>query len=329
VLKVPVGTLVVDDETGAIVGDLDRDSAQLVAASGGAGGRGNVHFKGPAHRTPRFAEPGVTGEERRLRLELKLIADAGLVGPPNAGKSSLLRAISAARPKVAAYPFTTLEPVLGVVEAANARFVVADIPGLIEGASAGAGLGHRFLRHLERTRLLIELADGAGADPFGDLEKVRAELRAYSVELAERPALSVLNKVDLPAARKLRDEAEDAGVHFVSALTGEGVPELIAAIDERLAALPRPSPALTTPVQRLRPRQTPQPPLVERRPWGFELGGERVRRLIERTDFDSEESLQRFQIQLDRIGVSAALAEAGAQPGDTVRVGELEFEYQP
>jgi GTP-binding protein len=329
VLKVPVGTQVVDEGTGEVLGDLDQEGARQVVARGGAGGRGNVHFKSSTNRTPRFSEPGVRGEERRLRLELKLIADVGLVGPPNAGKSSLLRAISAARPKVAAYPFTTLEPVLGVVEGADLRFAVADVPGLIEGASSGAGLGLRFLRHLERTRLLVELVDGSADDPWAGLDAVRKELETYSPELGRRPSLTVVNKLDLAPVRRLRSRTRRPGVQFVSALTGEGVAELVRAIEAQLAALPVPVAAPVTKTVRLRPRRGASPPVVERRPWGFELSGEGVRRLVQRTDFDSPDSLQRFQVRLDRIGASAALERAGAQPGDTVRVGDLEFEYQP
>jgi GTP-binding protein len=327
VLKVPVGTQVIDEESGALLGDLDTDATRLVVAAGGAGGRGNVHFKSPTNRTPRLSEPGRKGEERRLRLELKLIAEVGFVGPPNAGKSSLLRVLTAARPKVADYPFTTLDPVLGVAEGRR-RFVVADVPGLIEGASRGAGLGLRFLRHLERTRLLVEVVDGSRPDPWRDLEVLRSELKAYSASMAARPALTAVNKLDLPPTRELKAGDGGQGVLFVSALTGEGVPELVAAIEAALARLPEPEP-VPPPRLRLRPKRQPTPPVVARRSWGFELMGERVRRLVDRTDFDSPDSLQRFQVQLDRIGVSKALEEAGARPGDTVRVGELEFEYQP
>jgi GTP-binding protein len=324
VLTVPVGTQVVDESSSAVLGDLDSDAARLTVAKGGAGGRGNVHFKSATNRTPRLAEPGRNGEERRLRLELKLIADVGLVGPPNVGKSSLLRALTAARPKVADYPFTTLDPMLGVAEGRR-RFVVADVPGLIEGASRGAGLGLRFLKHLERTRLLVEVVDGSRPDPWGDLEVLRTELRAYSEDLASRPALIVVNKLDLPETARLE---RPSGVSFVSALTGEGLPDLVAAIEESLAALPQPQPAEPAPVK-LRPRRRPSAPVVAKKSWGFELLGDRVKRLVERTDFDSPDSLERFQVQLDRIGASRALEEAGARAGDTVRVGELEFEYQP
>jgi GTP-binding protein len=331
-LPVPVGTVVFDDASGAAVGDLDVEGAQLVAAAGGVGGRGNTHFKSSTHRAPQRAEPGLPGEERALRLELKLIADAGLVGPPNAGKSSLLRAISAATPKVGAYPFTTLDPELGVAELPDGgRLVFADIPGLIAGAAAGAGLGLRFLRHVERTRVLVYLVDGAAPDPWGDLEAVRREVAEYSGELAGRPSLVAVNKVDLEETRELRARGMPrTDVLWVSALTGEGVPELLLAVAAAAREAPPPrrfEPA--PPTVRLRARSTPEPPVVRRRSWGFEVSGPAVERLVQRTDFRSDSSLDRFQVQLDRIGVSDALEEAGARPGDTVRIGDLEFEYQP
>ena len=331
-LPVPVGTAVYEDSSGALLADLDAPGAEFVVAAGGAGGRGNVHFKSSVNRAPQIAEPGLPGAELDVRLELRLIADAGLIGPPNAGKSSLLRAISAATPAVAAYPFTTLDPQLGVAELPDERrVVVADIPGLIEGAAGGAGLGLRFLRHVERTRVLVYLVDGSRPDPWADLATIRREVEAYSPELAKRPSVVAVNKVDLPEAQALRRRSRRRAVHWVSAMTGEGVPELLEAIDQALAAAPRPTPAEpAAPVIRLRRRRArPEPPRVERRAWGFEVGGEAVERLVERTDLDSEQGLQRFQMALDRLGVSSALEEAGAEPGDSVRIGQVEFEYQP
>jgi GTP-binding protein len=331
-LPVPVGTAVYDDASGEILGDLDEPGAELVAAVGGAGGRGNVHFKSSTNRAPHVAEPGLPGADVALRLELRLIADVGLIGPPNAGKSSLLRAISAATPRVADYPFTTLEPQLGVAELPDGRrLVAADIPGLIEGAARGAGLGLRFLRHVERTRVLLYLVDGSRPDPWADLAAIRAEVRAYSAELARRPSLVAVNKLDLPEVRALRRRSRRRGVHWVSALTGEGVGELLEALGREVAMAARPQrlePA--APVVKLRRRRAPaEPPRVERRPWGFEVAGPAIERLVQRTDFDSEGGLQRFQRALDRIGASTALEDAGAEPGDTVRIGRLEFEYQP
>ena len=339
-LPVPPGTVVTDDQSGVVLGDLDVQGSDAVVAAGGDGGLGNPHFKSSVNQAPQVAEPGRPGQDRWLLLELKLIADVGLVGPPNAGKSSLLRAISAATPKVADYPFTTLSPELGVAELdGGRRLVVADIPGLIEGAARGAGLGHRFLRHVERTRVLVYVIDGAGPDPWAVLQTVQQEVRQYSQELARRSSLTVINKLDLPETRALRAQAggrdalSPAGPRplWCSALTGEGVPELIEAIGE-LVATAAPPARVEAPllVRRLRPRRGPvAPPLVERHPWGFLVSGEGVERLVARTRFESEAALQRFHVALDRMGVTAALDEAGAEPGDTVRIAEMEFEYLP
>src|SRR3989475_11217438 len=230
-LKVPAGTIAFDAD-GSLIADLDRPGATDVIARGGAGGRGNVHFKSSTRRAPDYAEPGLKGEEREITLDLKLIADVGLVGPPNAGKSSLLRAMTAARPKVAAYPFTTLDPELGVADSEAGRMVIADIPGLIEGAAQGAGLGQRFLRHVERTRALVYMLDGSSPDPWRDLDAVKAEVGAFSAELLQRPHIVAVNKVDLEPARRLRARSRRAGVYFASALTGEGLPRLMDAIAE-------------------------------------------------------------------------------------------------
>jgi GTPase len=331
-LPVPVGTVVVDEDSGAVVANLESPGAEAVVARGGAGGRGNVHFRSSVQQSPQLAEPGLPGQERSLHLELKLIADVGLVGPPNAGKSSLLRAVSAATPRVADYPFTTLDPELGVAELADGRrLVLADIPGLIEGAARGAGLGHRFLRHVERTRVLLYLVDGSDEDPWAALDAVRREVAEYEPELARRPALVAVNKLDLPAVRDRREADPRPDVLWCSALTGEGVPELLEAVGAAVAAAPPPPPIeVTPPVERLRQRGAPPPPpVVERRPWGFLVTGANVERLVSRARFDSDAATQRFQVALDRMGVSAALEEAGAEPGDTVRIGEVEFEYQP
>ncbi|MDQ6638024.1 MAG: GTPase ObgE [Candidatus Dormibacteraeota bacterium] len=340
-LPVPLGTEVTDPATGAMLADLASDGAEAVVAAGGRGGRGNVHFKSSVNRSPMTAEPGQKGEERDLRLDLKLIADAGLVGAPNAGKSSLLRAISAATPKVGAYPFTTVDPELGVVQApGGTRLVIADIPGLIEGAALGAGLGLRFLRHVERTRMLVYLVDGAAPDPWADFTMVRREIAHHSAELASRPALVAVNKVDLEETQQLRQRlravdlppgVELTALHWISAHTGAGANQLVAQLASRLTTVPQPAPALPAePVIRLRRRRSaPPPPAVVKEPWGYRIAGAALDRLIAATDFDSVSALQRFQLQLDRIGVSTALEEAGAVAGDTVRAGDLEFEYQP
>ena len=326
VLKVPVGTIALDAE-GALIADLDRPGARAVLAEGGIGGRGNVHFKSSTRRAPDYAEPGLKGEERDVTLDLKLIADVGLVGPPNAGKSSLLRALTAARPKVADYPFTTLDPELGVAEADGGRVVLADIPGLIEGAARGAGLGQRFLRHVERTKALVYVLDGSSPDPWKDLETVTREIAHFSPALAQRPHVVAVNKVDLEPARRLRARTRRGGVHFVSALTGEGLPELVQAVATLVASAPTPGLPAASIVRKLPVRAKGM--VVERKQSGFVVHGERVERLVERTDLDSEGGLARFQSELDRLGVNSALEAAGVKRGDAVRIAGVEFEYQP
>ncbi len=262
VLRVPPGTQVFDDASGELLGDLQTHGQRFVAAQGGRGGRGNMHFATPTDRAPRRAEPGTPGEERAIRLELKLLADVGLLGFPNVGKSSLIARISAARPKIADYPFTTLVPNLGTVGLSGERsFVVADIPGLIEGAHAGAGLGDRFLRHLERTRLLVHLLDpstlawaeaseGTDRTPLKDFDATNRELALYDAELAARPQIVVFNKIDLPEVRKrlatLKRPFARRGieVHAISAATGEGVPALLEAVWRALPRREAAAPAL-------------------------------------------------------------------------------------
>jgi GTPase len=327
VVEVPVGTIALDSD-GALVADLDRPGASAVVARGGLGGRGNVHFKSSTRRAPDYAEQGLSGEESALTLDLKLIADVGLVGPPNAGKSSLLRALTAARPKVADYPFTTLDPELGVAEVNDVRFVIADIPGLIEGAAQGAGLGQRFLRHIERTKVLVYVLDGTAPDPWKDLDTVREELTQFSPALVERPHILAVNKVDLEPARRLRARTRRRAASFISARTGEGVPELAAAIASLVASAPAPQLPAAAKVTRLRPRAGAHLS-VEKTGEVFVVHGEPVERLLERLDLETEGGLARFQSELDRLGVNRALEASGVKPGDTVRIAAAEFEYQP
>jgi GTP-binding protein len=259
VLRVPVGTVVIDADTGETIADLARDGARALVAKGGAGGLGNLHFKSSTNRAPRQSTPGEKGEQRKLRLELKVLADVGLLGIPNAGKSTLIRAVSAARPKVADYPFTTLAPHLGVVRVdESASFVIADIPGLIEGAADGAGLGHRFLRHLARTRLLLHVVDIApldpDADPVRDAKAIVAELKRYDPELARRPRWLVLNKLDLVPENEREPRVAafvkayrwKGPVFAVAAISGEGCRELVFQIQRWLAANPPAEPVETT-----------------------------------------------------------------------------------
>lgn len=327
-LEVPVGTVALDPD-GAVIADLEHPGAKAVIARGGSGGRGNVHFKTSTRHAPDYAEPGLKGEELAVTLDLKLIAEVGLVGPPNAGKSSLLASLTAATPKVAAYPFTTLDPQLGVAESRGGRIVIADIPGLIEGASRGVGLGLRFLRHVERTKILVYVIDGTSPDPWKDLEMVQEEVEQFSADLAKRPYIVAINKVDMDQARKLRGRSRRKGpIHFISALSGEGLDELIDAMVTTLAGAPDVKPQGPVRIRKLLVAGRNELE-VERTGWGFVVKGDRVERLVERTDLDSSGGLARFQIELDKIGVNAALEAAGVQPGDTVRIGEAEFEYQP
>jgi GTP-binding protein len=329
VLDVPVGTVVLDEE-GVLVADLDRAGVDAVVAQGGIGGRGNVHFKSSTRRAPDYSEPGFKGDERPLVLDLKLIADIGLVGPPNAGKSSLLSSLTAARPKVADYPFTTLDPELGVADSPGGRIVIADIPGLIEGAARGAGLGLRFLRHVERTRVLVYVLDGSAPEPWADLETVRKEVDQFSPGLALRPFVVAINKLDLEATRRLKTRNRRKGVLFISALTGEGLPELMKAMVTALAVAPEvAAQGLPLNKTRLKERAAPAGLAIDKQPWGFAVSGDRVEYLVDRTDLESEGALARFQSELDRLGVNAALESAGVQPGDTVKISGIEFEYQP
>ena len=328
VLDVPVGTIALDPD-GAVIADLEHPGASAVIARGGSGGRGNVHFKSSTRHAPDYAEPGIKGEELAITLDLKLIAEVGLVGPPNAGKSSLLSSLTAAHPKIAAYPFTTLDPQLGVAESGGGRIVMADIPGLIEGASLGAGLGLRFLRHVERTKILVYVIDGTAPDPWKDLATVRGEVERFSADLARRPFVIAINKVDLEPARRLRSRSRRKGVHFISALSGEGLPALMDAIVTTLAGAPEPRPQGPARTIKLPAAGSRSELVVERLSWGFVVRGERVERLLERTDLESSGGLARFQTELDRLGVNAALEASGVQPGDTVRITEIEFEYQP
>ncbi|TAM72112.1 MAG: GTPase ObgE [Chloroflexota bacterium] len=341
-LTVPPGTGV--SAEGELIADLVATGQRVVVARGGRGGLGNVHFATATHRTPRHAQKGEPGEERWLSLELRLIADVGLVGLPNAGKSTLLAALTAADPKVAAYPFTTLEPNLGVLDLAARdpddprRPTLADLPGLIEGASSGAGLGHAFLRHVERTRLLAHVVDLGGPDPERDHRSLREELRLHDPALLERPMLVIANKLDLPGAREALPaftaarRRDGLPLVAVSALTGEGLDSLIAAIAERLPdaeALARPpDEAAGTVVHRF--DSTGDGFAVERdAAGGFRVRGRRIERLVAQTDFENEESAGRFQRDLSRLGVERALRQAGVAVGDEVRVGTRELVWDP
>jgi GTP-binding protein len=333
-LRVPAGTVVRDAESGELLADLVAPGQEALVARGGRGGLGNVHFATSTRQAPKFAEKGEPGEGRWLLLELKLIADVGIIGYPNVGKSTLLAATTRARPKIADYPFTTLAPNLGVAVVDDESFVLADIPGLIEGAHTGAGLGHEFLRHIERTRLLVHLLDGASADPVGDFHTVNEELALHNPALAARPQIVAVNKLDLPAAQEawpaLRQRLAALGypVFGLSAATGQGVRELLGAVARRLRELPLPV-AAPEALPVLRPRPKPAAAFTVARQGGvYVVRGARVERLAVQTDWENEEARQRFERLLRQWGVAAALQQAGVQPGDTVRIGQVELTWK-
>jgi GTP-binding protein len=338
-LAVPPGTAVLDAESGALVADLVAAGQEVMVARGGRGGLGNTHFATATHQAPRHAQKGEPGEERALRLELRLIADVGLVGLPNAGKSTLLAALTAARPKIAAYPFTTLEPNLGVMDLGvedGRRPTIADVPGLIEGASSGAGLGHAFLRHVERTRVLLHVVDGSARDPRWDHEVIRDELEAHDTALLQKPILVVFNKLDLstaadawPAFRDAMQEAE-VPVLAVSAEAGTGLDDLRRAVGDLLPdadALAEPPAPAGVVVHRLEGRSDGF--VLDREEGMLRVRGRRIERLVAQTNFDNEESAERFQRELVRLGIDDALRKAGVRRGDLVRIGVAELEWEP
>ncbi len=327
VVEVPVGTLIHDEQ--GLLADLAEAGEEVIVARGGLGGRGNSSFATSTRRAPAFREKGLPGEEREIRLELRVLSDVGLVGLPNAGKSSLLSAFSAARPKVGDYPFTTLTPGLGVVDdrAYREPFVVADIPGLISGASEGRGLGNRFLRHVARARLLALVLDAA-EDPEGAEATLRAEL--YAAGLGDRSSITVLNKIDTlddELRHYLRDEFPDAVQ--VSALTGEGVTELRDLLEKRLRALSERERTLVTVEREHRTfRPTWSGMLVEKKgDHEYGVSGEEVEKLALKTDWDNPEGVENFQRELERKGIVAALRRAGAETGDEVSIGDVSFDF--
>ncbi|MBA2721032.1 MAG: GTPase ObgE [Chloroflexi bacterium] len=346
-IDVPPGTAVFDDETGELLADLVAIGQTVMIGRGGRGGLGNTHFKTSTHQAPKHAQKGEPGQERSLRLELRLIADIGLVGLPNAGKSTLLAALTAATPKIADYPFTTLEPNLGVMDLAGPddhggderRPTIADVPGLIEGASLGAGLGHAFLRHVERTRILLHLVDGSGRDPAWDHDVIRDELRAHDPALLEKPILTVFNKMDQaaaveawPAFRAARKKAHE-DVVAISAVDGTGLEELRARIAtmlpnaDEMGAPPDPAGVVVHRIEAMGDGFSVDP----EGDGVFRVRGKRIERVAAQTNFDVEESAERFQRDLARLGIDDELRRQGIRPGDTVRIGpvELEWEAQP
>jgi GTP-binding protein len=341
VIKVPPGTMVYDDATDELIADLTDENETLVLAKGGRGGLGNVHFKTSVRQAPRIAELGEPGPEMWLRLELRLIADVGLVGLPNAGKSTLLASTSQARPKIGDYPFTTLEPNLGVVQIGGRdgqTFVMADVPGLIEGAAEGVGLGHEFLRHVTRTKAIIHVLDAAGGlegrDPLEDFETINKELEDYAQDLIEKPMLVALNKVDIPEAKenlpRLRKELEKQGfrVFEISAATQSGVPELMKATAEVLREAD-----LAPAPQKPQMRKLYTLEGVDERLWtvtktgdhAFLVTGIGIERTTRMTNFDLEDAANRFQRVLTNSGISDELERQGIRSGDTVTIADYEL----
>ncbi|MHB0877421.1 MAG: GTPase ObgE [Anaerolineae bacterium] len=336
IIQVPVGTVAYDDETGALLADLIEPSQRVRVARGGRGGRGNATFTTSTNQAPRIAERGDPGEEHWLRLELKVLADVGLVGMPNAGKSTLLSALSAAHPKIANYPFTTLQPNLGVVELdRDFSFVLADLPGLIEGAHAGAGLGHRFLRHIERTRVIVHVLDGSAEEPLATYEQIRRELELFGENLAQKPEVVAFNKMDLPEARERFADVKAAlasrglDAYPISAATGEGLRPLMGAVRRSLETAP--APRVVEVLAELRPTAVDEEEatvrVFRRGDGAWVLRAPWLEKLARRTAWQMPEATERFWRIVQSRGLGATLAEMGVEAGDTVVIGEEELEW--
>ena len=332
-LRVPPGTLVIDSASGDVLSDLTAAGQTLEVVRGGRGGRGNQHFANSRNQAPRIAEKGEPGQEQRLRLELKLIADIGIVGVPNAGKSTLLAALTNAKPKIASYPFTTLLPHLGVAALDDeTTLVLADIPGLIEGAHAGKGLGHDFLRHIQRTRVLVHLLDGLAEDPLADFSQINSELALFDPALAGKPQIVALNKIDLPEVRarwpEIEQELKQQGYTpmAISAATGRDVRKLLGRAAQQLAELPPMSAEEQMPLYT--PALDSRQFHVEREGSAWRLSGAALERAAAMTYWEHDQSVRRFQRLLQRLGVDVTLREAGVKSGDNVRIGEYELEWQ-
>lgn len=334
-IEVPPGTIVRDAETGAIIADLVRAGDRILVVKGGRGGRGNARFASANNQAPRYAEKGEPGQERWVKLELRLIADVGIVGVPNAGKSTLLSVVSNARPKIADYPFTTLEPNLGAVLYDDSDLVFADIPGLIEGAHMGVGLGHTFLRHVQRTRVLIHLLDGSSTDPLADYSQINTELALYDETLAQKPQIVVFNKIDLPDAEaqwpQVRAALQARGIEpvAISAVAQRGTRELVQRVFQIFSTLPEqsiPEAVNETPLYEI-PEDEDFFTIIREGEHQFRVTGKRIERAAAMTYWDYEEAILRFQQILETLGITKALEEVGVQVGDTVFIGEFELEW--
>jgi GTP-binding protein len=339
-LKVPLGTVIRDDETGKVIADLTHEGQRAIIVKGGHGGRGNTHFVTPVRRAPAFAELGEPGEERWITLELKLLADAALVGFPSVGKSSLIAHMSAARPKIADYPFTTLVPNLGVVKAGEYAYVVADVPGLIEGASEGLGLGHAFLRHIERTAVIIHVVDLTGGhddrDPVEGIAAIEAELSAHAADLADRPTVLVGNKIDIEGAREASAilaawaEEQERAYFPVSAVTGEGMDSMMQAVGELVRTARLQVKVSTEPYQQVYVYNPPEDEDLQIEKTGrgeFMVHGKHVERMVVMTEIGNDEAVAHLQRRLRRAGVEQALVRSGARDGDSITIGPVTFTF--
>jgi GTP-binding protein len=338
VIYVPPGTVVyeiLDEETPSLLGDLTQPGQRLTVCKGGRGGRGNTHFKSSTNQVPRTAEKGEPAEEKRLKLELKLIADIGLIGIPNAGKSTLLTALTNAKPKIAPYPFTTLEPNLGIANIdEDTTVVLADIPGLIEGAHEGAGLGHEFLRHIQRTRVLIHLLDGLSPDPLADFSQINSELALFDPNLGLKPQIVALNKIDQPEVQErlagIKKELKKRKVELmsISALARTDVRKLLLKAVGMLVDAPALE-EIEPPMPVYRPEADPRDFSISREDdAGWRVSGTAIERAATMTYWEHHGSVRRFQKLMERLGVEEALRDGGIEVGDTVRIGEFELEWQ-
>jgi len=335
VVPVPPGTLVTDAETGTLVADLTEPGQRVVVAKGGRGGRGNIRFATSTNQAPRIAERGDPGESCNLKLDLKLLADVGLVGKPNAGKSTLLSVTTAAKPAIADYPFTTLQPNLGVVALSHSEtFVITDLPGLIEGASQGKGLGLEFLRHIERTRVLIHLLDGTAPDPLEDFQVINEEMASFGHGLMEKPQIVVINKLDMPEARERFPELKDTiaaqgyEVMGISGITTEGVRALLGRAYQLVQETPVPTFKAPPPVLRPEPLDDDSFTISQDNDGAWRIRGGKIERAVRRTNLNYHEGILRLHHYLEKKGVIAALRESGIHEGDTVRIGDYELEWR-
>lgn len=338
IVRVPAGTVITDIESGLVIADLTKKTDEVIAAYGGRGGRGNIAFATRSNPAPAFAENGEPGEMRKVKVELKLLADVGLVGLPSVGKSTFISKISAAKPKIAAYHFTTLSPNLGVVKTKDNRsFVVADLPGLIEGASLGEGLGDKFLKHIERTRVIAHIIDMSafeGRDPYEDYVTINKELENFNPKILNKPQIVIANKMDMPESienlKKFKEQVKDVEVYPISALTNEGVDKVLIVLADMLDKIEKEPLYEDEKIEShiLYKFEREKPFTIHRDGDTWVILGKEVEKLLRMTRFTTDEAANRFANKLRKMGIDAKLRELGAQDGDTVRILDFEFEYR-